>query len=126
MKHIIPVFAVLALLACGKKTDPNLANKINNAPINTAKMVRVLADIHLAETTLGALSLKTRDSLAPIYYTQIYRINGIAKADFDKTLQLYLDKPAAAQELYEQITTRLSQDETENKGAAVVVNPIQK
>ena len=105
----------LLLVSCHKKTDPTLAFKITNAPVTEAIMVRTLADVHIAETTLGALSLQSRDSLAPIYYTQIYRINGITKADFDKTMQLYLDKPAAAQTLYEQETNTLTEDEKQHQ-----------
>ena len=98
----------------GEKPDKKEVVVMPKTPIEADKLVRVLSDIHEAEVTLGALPLDKRDSAATLYYSSIFKINGVSKADFDKSFDAYMQAPAAAQALYERVVNRLTQDESEN------------
>ena len=82
MKKIAVILPFLLFFAC--KND-----KVNiNLTIPTAKMVSILADVHVAESAAAYLSNPTKDSIATVYYQQIYEIHGVKAEEFKQNHQI--------------------------------------
>lgn len=68
------------------------------------KMVDVLADVHLAEGLLmNVPNAQTKDSLARVYYGQIFRHYSVDSTQFNYTMQRYMQNPELLHGLYERI-----------------------
>jgi hypothetical protein len=104
------IFLVIGLWACGKQPTATI-----DTPIPQDKIVRVFADIHLAESVINVAETSKRDSMAQALYSEVYATNGISPDDFNKTLTLYLDNPTAMKALYEKVVEQLSKDEAETR-----------
>lgn len=82
-------------------------------PIEQEKLVQVLCDIHVAEAALQALSEQQKDSVAAVYYEQIYTLYGINAEQFKQTIRTLEKQPAALQQLYQIVMDTLARRETE-------------
>lgn len=70
-------------------------------------MVKVLADAHVAEAALQNIHGPRRDSLAALYYGQIFAIHGITKEDFEYTYDRMRQQPELLDEIYGEVMARL-------------------
>ena len=74
-------------------------------------MVAVLKDIHVAEAMLTETGdRRKKDSLARIYYPQIFRIHEVSPEDFDQSMNAYFTDPVALDSLYEAVIKRLADE----------------
>lgn len=71
-----------------------------NAPIRQEKLINVLYDIHTAEGLLESESQNVRDSMAKIYYAQIFQKHGVTQIDFDSTMAIYTRNPTQMDTVY--------------------------
>jgi hypothetical protein len=69
---------LLLLAACQPKTD----NAIDQVPED--KVIKILAEVALADGAVSTLSGVVRDSLAQAYYKQIFELNGMTLEEFEK------------------------------------------
>ncbi len=74
-----------------------------NTPISEEKMIDVLVDVHTAEAMTESESQRVRDSMAPIYYTQIFEKHGVTRKDFDSTMVIYAHNPERFDSVYSKV-----------------------
>jgi len=73
-------------------------------PIPEEKLVKVLGDIHIAESMLTEiLDREGKDSLAREYYGIIFTMYDVDAKVFDETMELYIQHPKAMHLLYEEV-----------------------
>lgn len=92
--------ALLLLLSCNKE-EPAL-------PIPEDELVSVLVDVHLAEAALQDAYGAKKDSLAELYYNQIYRLHDIEEEAFNKAIKQLRNEPERVERLYERVLEELS------------------
>lgn len=76
-------------------------------PVDEALLVKVLADVHIAETAVQNFAGTHRDSIKRIYYQQIYDIHGISESDFRASLKILSDDQAKMEKLYKKVEKHL-------------------
>lgn len=83
------------------------------------ELIPVLRDIHLAEAMLTEIMNKQeKDSLARLYYAQIFDMHQVDTAVFDQSMNAYMTDPPALDSLYDAVIQSLNEDKkiaTENK-----------
>jgi hypothetical protein len=65
-----------------------------NAPQPTIpedKMVRIMSDLVVADAAAANFSGYQKDSLVQVYYKQVYKMNGITLAEYEKNLRIYAE-----------------------------------
>jgi hypothetical protein len=55
------------------------------------KMVRIMSDLVVADAAAASFSGYQKDSLLQVYYKQVYEMNGVTLADYEKNLRIYAD-----------------------------------
>ena len=76
-------------------------------PMDKEKLTTVLVDLHVADALAERENSAVKDSVAKIYYKQIFDKHGIDKATLDTTLALIGREPADLDSLYNQVTRRI-------------------
>lgn len=104
MKEILaPLLMAIALLlfgsACGSEPE--------GLQIPEEKLVKVLADIHIAEAAAQQLRGQTKDSVLQVYYQQVCEMHGLEKATLEKTMEGLRRQPERLQALYERTMERM-------------------
>ncbi len=114
MNSDYPRFAILCfcfvfIISCNKeKTKPvDLIGK--------EKMVEILADVHLGETSITTFGLNERDSIAKMYYEHIYRIHGIEEEAFYSSMEYYNSIPEEWAEIYKGVLKLLENRKDNSK-----------
>ena len=70
-------------------------------------MVKVLADIHLAEAAMQNLYGTGKDTTSVSYYREIYAIHGINHALFDSSMSVMRHHPDYAVKVYRKVMAEL-------------------
>ena len=79
--------------------------------LSEEELVPVLKDIHLAEAMLTeVMNKQDKDSLARLYYAQIFALHKVDTAQFDQTMNAYMANPPALDSLYEAVIEALSDE----------------
>ena len=102
--------AILAI-SCAQKPPvaENAAQAVSvNAPIEEAKLIKILADVHIAESIINMKTPERRDSCANDLYSRKFKKYNVTKLDFDKSFAAYAAQPLTAQLLYEKVGNELS------------------
>jgi hypothetical protein len=90
--------------SCYKSPTKELAEGLIAEP----KLIKVLADVHLAEGFLVDVgNIQKKDSLAAVYYGTIFKLHGVDSASFAETMQNYMQNPAALARVYEKVLQEL-------------------
>ncbi len=100
MKNIFPTVLTTCLLLCIVVVA---CQERLNAPIPEEKLISILVDVHTAEAMTETEIQRVRDSINPIYYTQIYEKHGVTSKDFDSTMSVYAHNP----ELFDSVYSRV-------------------
>jgi len=111
VKHLINIqilLLVLLLAACSKSEAPQLS-------LTEEKMLDILVDVHIAESSIQNIYGSEKDSLINLYYQQIYKIHDITEATFNENMKLIRRNPPYVEKLYKIIVDRLSDLEKEKK-----------
>jgi hypothetical protein len=77
--------AVLLMPGCGEKQEP--------LPVSVEKAGKIILDTHLAEAALQKVYGAKKDSLAAIYYQQIYEIHGIDSLLYKDLIRVIRNDP---------------------------------
>lgn len=93
IRHYFCFFVFLFLLNTCKKNAVKLP-----LPMETA--VELIIDVHSAEAALQNVYGRKKDSLAAIYYDQIYQIYQIDSLEFKKMIGALRDDPELMKEVY--------------------------
>lgn len=93
------LFAAL-LPACS--SDPAL-------PLSDDRLVKVLADAHVAEAAVQSLSGAYKDSVIRVYYAQICEIHQVSEADFYQSVEQLSMQPEKMDKIYRKVEKRLEE-----------------
>lgn len=94
------------LFSCNKQVEV--------LPIPESDLVKILADIHLAEAAFQNLSTSAKDTLAYQYYDQIYQIHQVEKVNVDSCLAILNRNPQQFYDTYEKVKEFLVEAAAEN------------
>lgn len=72
-----------------------------------AKLVALLADIHLAEAAMNNVYGKAKDSLAILYYDQVYAIHGVNPLLFEEQIAILKKQPELMASIYEEVLIKV-------------------
>ncbi len=104
MMAVLGTTTIIALAGCTHDAgEPAPKGKMLPAEV----MIEVLADAHVAEAALQNIHGPRRDSLATRYYSQIFAIHGITRADFEYTYDRMRQQPELLDEIYGEVMARL-------------------
>ncbi|MBK7681287.1 MAG: DUF4296 domain-containing protein [Bacteroidia bacterium] len=109
MKKIGIVLMLSLFFGCSKKQVEVPADVI---PRDT--MIVVLAEIHLAEASIQVLNVEVKDSLKAVsfgFYNYIFSKHNITQELFKKSFDYYRSEPAYFHAMYDEVITRLSEDQ---------------
>ncbi len=112
LKKGLPAVLLFALLLVACKGEEKQQVKL---PIPEDQLVKVLVDVHLAEVAGQSLLGPERDSLEAVYYHQIFRIHRVDSAAFFQSVDLLLDEPELAKEVYDKVLEVLAKMEAEGE-----------
>jgi Domain of unknown function (DUF4296) len=73
------------------------------APISEATLMKVLLDVHTAEALVEGENQNVRDSMAKIYYAQIFQKHNVSRIDFDSTMAIYSRHPTQLDTIYNRL-----------------------
>jgi hypothetical protein len=59
-------------------------------PLSEGQMIRVMADLSVAEAACKHLSGYSRDSLTDIYYRQVLELHGVRVEAYERSMQAYM------------------------------------
>ena len=98
IKNLIFLFVICSIFSCGKTIDkPTLSDE---------KLARLMADCFAVDASLQSASPTERDSLQKKFYAQVFEINGVSRADYEKNVQLLTLDPTHLDSILSQ-TNRL-------------------
>lgn len=104
-------FILFTLLAC-KKDKVQL-------PISRDKMVAVLVDIHIAEAYIESVNPALKDSMARIYYPQIFKHNGITAKLYDSAFSVLSNQPQMMRNVYDEVLLKIEKRQKEIKSDTI-------
>lgn len=108
LPSILSILIVVLGMGCSKPTPTPL-------PIAEDTMIKILADVHIAEAALATFKKQKRDSLAPVYYNQIYAIHNTDSSTYNTTFEILQNEPTRFNKLYEAVFERLAILKESNK-----------
>ncbi|TXB63552.1 DUF4296 domain-containing protein [Phaeodactylibacter luteus] len=79
------------------------------------KLIATLADIHIAEAALQTLRGGTKDSMAALYYEQIYEMHQVEAQEVEESLQALRKQPEKMDALYQKVMEKIETLEAESK-----------
>lgn len=94
-KKAVRFILILWLTACGSESY--------KMPIQKDKLKAVLIDVHLAESIIESETQHMKDSLAALYYPQIFEKHGVQSKDFDSTLSFLHQRPILMRDIYDEV-----------------------
>lgn len=78
------VFGLWSLVAlffsCGEKVE--------KTTLSDEKIMRIMADLYVADAATNGLSGYVKDSLAQVYFKQVLEMHGTTKEEYEKNLRL--------------------------------------
>lgn len=83
--------------------------KAPELPIPHEKLIPVLTDAYIAEAAINSLTGEIKDSMAEIYYEQIFEIHEIKRIDFDTTISIMQAYPNFMDTVYARVLERLTE-----------------
>ena len=105
LRNTFLMLFLLSFWACKEK-------EIFVLPMNEAKLVDVLCDVHIAEAAMKNLP-EFQDSLGAAYYEQIYKIHKIDGDVFRETMELIRKRPAELRRIYTKVSETITIKEKE-------------
>lgn len=112
MKQIV-IFLLLTITAC----SPAAVKKPSDL-IEEGKMIKILADIHLAEGRVSKLNLQSNDSSQMIYQVlekRIFKKYQIDTTAYRQSYRYYLSQPDDFNEIYKKVVKDLEAREKSGK-----------
>ena len=98
MKKTIILLLFVGFAACEQAAESLL--------IPENKLLLMLEDVHVAEAALTGLAPERKDSIARIYYDQIYTIYGVTEAEFNHDLELLKSRPEELAKVYKKLADK--------------------
>ncbi|HMO38366.1 MAG TPA: DUF4296 domain-containing protein [Saprospiraceae bacterium] len=105
MRLVLMLTIFIMMAACGSKQVA--------LPLNEAKMVDMLVDVHFIEAAMQEMPGSLRDSIGTIFYEQFFTIHNVSAADFNQSLTMLRQDPARMAQLYAKVLATLEEREKE-------------
>lgn len=124
MRKIGIIFILSVLIGCSKKEV-----EIPYDVIPRDTMIVVLAEIHLAEATIQVLNVDLNETtkIASFgFYRHIFSKHNITQELFQKSFDFYRTEPAYFHAMYDEVITRLSEDQAKNASLPKVPPRVEK
>lgn len=80
-------------------------------PFSEKKAIKIITDIQVAEAAFQFANKNSKDSIATLYYDEVFKMNNITKEEFDNLLKILIDNPGIADTLYEKVLLELDKEE---------------
>ena len=93
----------------------NTGCKVNRGKpvIKKAKMVEILADIHLAQAVLDQEPMLPKGAKKEYYYCNIFERHGVTEEMFDSAIGWYAANLDIFEQVYAEVAAKLEQEKTE-------------
>ena len=78
-------------------------------PVPESQLPALLADLHIAEAIIQNANASTRDSIADLYYQQIFMLHELDEADFDSAMAILREDPSRIGPIYTKILEILAE-----------------
>ncbi len=106
--------SLLLLFSCAPKEDLS-DKKIPDSIMHPKSVVNVIVDMQLVESVLRERRRvgKYEDSLAIATFEKVFIKHNISKEEYEESIVFYNQNLTAYQNIYEKVTTRLSQIQSE-------------
>ena len=105
--HWILLCLICCFFACKKKKT--------ELSIPQEKMIEILADAHIIESTLQTNLLTKRDSTSDLFYQQLYQIHGTSEKEFLENLDILESDAKLMADVYTKVMDQLSKMEADHK-----------
>lgn len=106
MSELRNCLAVIALFCLLLSSVSCIRDNVD-LPIKEEKLIDVLSDVHIIEGALANILQTQKDSIAHIYYEQVYEKHDIKETDFISTLETLEANPKILSKIYSQVLIRL-------------------
>ncbi len=93
MHRLIP-FIFFLVISCNNPKTPPLPD------LPDKEMIRILADLHMAEIAAKKVHPTKKDSFLNVYYNQVYQIHHISKEKFEKEFEKLRKNPEKLEDIY--------------------------
>lgn len=99
-------FVVILFTSCYKPIP------VEKPLLNEDELIPILKDIHVAEALLTeTIDRRAKDSLARLYYGQIFRLHGIDSSIFNQSMHAYFTDPSALDSLYQAVIDAIGEEQ---------------
>ena len=105
-------FLLYLLLSISILTSCN--KKVEVLPIEESELIKILADIHIAEAAFQNMSTSSKDTLAYQYYDQVYQIHEVEKENVDSCIAILNRNPEQFYNIYAKVQEFLVAAAAEN------------
>jgi hypothetical protein len=98
--------ALLCILVFSCITPPRIPDDV----LPKEKMVQMIADIHMVESRVGQLSLRSMDSayvLEKVWEEKVYKKYNTDSATYKRSFRFYSENPEYMEEIYNAVTDSL-------------------
>jgi hypothetical protein len=99
----LTLFVFIIIFSCNNQRIDLLIEK--------EKLIKILADVQLAEALVQDERSEFKDSLSAVYYKQIFDKYGVNRALFDTTMSRLGSNPDLMEEIYTQVIKNIEKKE---------------
>jgi hypothetical protein len=114
---IFVFFTIFSLASCKNNTA--------QLPIPREKVVELLTDIHMADAYVESVNPTMKDSMAKLYYPQIFKHNGITPAVYDSTFSVLSKNPTLMKSAYDDVLLKIEERQKVMKGDTLKTDSTQ-
>lgn len=120
LKRTVTALAVTVLFGSCYQTIPT-----EKPLLPHEQMVPIVKDVHLAESMLVEVAdLWVKDSLARLYYHQIFAIHRIDSNQFEQSMNAYYGNPYALDSLYRDVIELMGEERSRVVKPLVMPDPV--
>lgn len=95
IRSIFSLLIVMIGIGCAAPTPPS-------PDLSEDELVRIIADLHMAEVAAKKVHAKQKEEILTGYYRQVFKIHHISKAEFEKQFAILQQNPDLLTEVYKQ------------------------
>ncbi|MBB4080349.1 hypothetical protein GGR28_002983 [Lewinella aquimaris] len=93
MRKAVTCCLLLLALGCADVTPAR-------PPVDTERLVRTVADLHLAQALTGEVPIVIRDSIEALYFDSVLADHGYTRREFDSLMWIIRQEPIWIDSIY--------------------------
>jgi hypothetical protein len=110
-------FTFFTLASC-ENDNPKL-------PIPREKVIEMLADVHMADAYVESVNPTMKDSMAKLYYLQIFKHHDITAAVYDSTFAVLSKQPDLMKKVYDAVLLKIEERQKIVRGDTLKTDSIK-